>query len=55
MATQMAMFGLVVGIALLLAGIGFGILALGGALETPRTAWGSFRKKSAEPHAAAKA
>jgi hypothetical protein len=55
MATQMAMFGLVVGVALLLAGIGFGILALGGALETPRTAWGSFRKKSAEPQAAAKA
>ncbi len=33
MAEQMANFGIVVGIALLLAGIGFVILALGGALE----------------------
>ena len=33
MAEQMANFGLVVGIALLLSGIGFTILALGGALE----------------------
>ena len=33
MATQIAMFGVVVGIALLLAGVGFGILALGGALR----------------------
>ncbi|HEX6951200.1 MAG TPA: hypothetical protein VF124_00220 [Gaiellaceae bacterium] len=33
MAEQMANFGLVVGIALLLAGFGFGILAIGGALE----------------------
>jgi hypothetical protein len=33
MAEQMANFGLVVGIALLLAGFGFGILAVGGALE----------------------
>jgi hypothetical protein len=33
MAEQMANFGIVVGIALLLAGFGFGILAVGGALE----------------------
>jgi hypothetical protein len=33
MASKLALFGLVVGIALLLAGIGFGILALSGALE----------------------
>jgi len=33
MATQIAMFGVVVGIALLLAGVGFAILALGGALR----------------------
>ena len=32
MAEQIALFGIVVGIALLLAGIGFGILAIGGAL-----------------------
>jgi lambda repressor-like predicted transcriptional regulator len=33
MAQQLSLFGMVVGVALLLAGIGFGILALGGALE----------------------
>ncbi len=33
MATQIATFGIVVGIALLLAGVGFAILALGGALR----------------------
>ena len=55
MASQLALFGVVVGIALLLAGIGFGILALGGALESPRTALTWFRKESVEPHATAKA
>jgi hypothetical protein len=35
MASQLSLFGLVVGIALLLAGIGFGILALAGALRSP--------------------
>ena len=33
MASQISMFGIVVGIALLLAGLGFGILAVGGALR----------------------
>jgi hypothetical protein len=33
MAEQLALFGMVVGVALLLAGIGFIILALGGALR----------------------
>jgi hypothetical protein len=33
MAEQLALFGLVVGIALLLSGIGFGVLTLGGALK----------------------
>jgi F0F1-type ATP synthase membrane subunit c/vacuolar-type H+-ATPase subunit K len=52
MAQQLSLFGIVVGVALLLAGIGFGILALGGALETPRTAF-SFRRKPVEtPHPA---
>jgi hypothetical protein len=55
MASQMARFGIVVGIALLLAGIGFGILAVGGALESPKTAFGIFGKESAPPRAAAKA
>jgi len=35
MAEQLALFGIVVGVALLLAGIGFGILAIGGALRNP--------------------
>lgn len=35
MATQVALFGIVVGIALLLSGIGFAILAVGGALRNP--------------------
>ena len=38
-ATQMARFGVVVGIALLLAGFGFVILAIGGALESPKPAF----------------
>lgn len=33
MASQISMFGIVVGIALLLSGLGFGVLALGGALR----------------------
>jgi F0F1-type ATP synthase membrane subunit c/vacuolar-type H+-ATPase subunit K len=36
MAEQISLFGLVVGIALLLSGIGFGILAVGGALRSPQ-------------------
>jgi hypothetical protein len=35
MADQISLFGIVVGIALLLSGIGFGILALAGALRSP--------------------
>jgi len=38
MADQLALFGIVVGVALLLAGLGFGILAIGGALRNPDTA-----------------
>jgi hypothetical protein len=34
MAEQLSLFGIVVGVALLLAGIGFGILAIGGALRS---------------------
>jgi hypothetical protein len=55
MASQLSLFSIVVGVALLLAGIGFGILALGGALETEHAAFGWFRKGAVEPHAAAKA
>jgi hypothetical protein len=37
MATQVALFGIVVGIALLLTGFGFAILAIGGALRNPES------------------
>jgi len=36
MASQLALFGIVVGVALLLAGFGFAILAIGGALRSPQ-------------------
>ena len=38
MASQISLFGIVVGVALLLAGLGFGVLAVGGALRAPDTA-----------------
>jgi hypothetical protein len=46
MASQISLFGIVVGIALLLSGIGFGILAIGGALRSPEPALGFLRKWS---------
>ena len=49
MASQLALFGLVVGIALLLAGIGFGILAAAGALRSPEKLLSFSRSKSAKP------
>ncbi len=50
MADKIALFGVVVGFALLLSGIGFAILAIGGALRNPETALGFVRK---QPTAAA--
>ena len=44
MAEQMSLFGIVVGVALLLSGVGFGILAVGGALRSPETALGFLTK-----------
>jgi hypothetical protein len=44
MAEQLALFGIVVGVALLLSGIGFIVLALGGALR--RREWGPMAAKS---------
>ncbi|HEX6700252.1 MAG TPA: hypothetical protein VF101_05920 [Gaiellaceae bacterium] len=44
MAEQLSIFGIVVGVALLLAGVGFTILAVGGALRNPETALGFLRK-----------
>jgi hypothetical protein len=46
MAEQISIFGIVVGIALLLAGIGFAVLAIGGALRNPETAFGFLRKQA---------
>jgi len=53
MAQQLSLFGIVIGVALLLAGIGFGILALGGALESTRTAFSFPRRRDAEATQAA--
>ena len=54
MAERVALFGIAMGVALLLAGIGFGILAVGGALEsTP--AFGLGRKQAPNGGVAAKA
>ena len=52
MASQLSLFGLVVGIALLLSGIGFGILAVGGALRSSSgmvKLGGGAKKASAAP------
>jgi hypothetical protein len=53
MAEQLALFGIVVGVALLLAGIGFGVLAVGGALRNPDTALTWFAKQKPAPVATA--
>jgi hypothetical protein len=44
MAEQISIFGIVVGIALLLSGIGFAILAIGGALRSPEPSFGFIRR-----------
>jgi hypothetical protein len=54
MAEQTSLFGLVVGIALLLSGLGFGILAIGGALRNPDSVL-PFARKDARGHRAATA
>jgi len=45
MAEQLSLFSIVIGVALLLAGLGFGILAIGGALRNPETALSFLRRK----------
>ena len=40
MAEQLSLFSIIIGVALVLAGLGFGILAIGGALRNPDTAFG---------------
>jgi hypothetical protein len=49
MADKISLFGVVVGIALLLSGLGFGILAIGGALRNPQTAFSVLRKRESTP------
>ena len=49
MAEQMALFGIVVGIALLLSGFGFIILALGGALRSREAPEVASQKTAAKP------
>ncbi len=49
MADQLGLFGIVVGVALLLAGIGFAVLAIGGALRTPETAPTFLQRKVKTP------
>ncbi|HYX89829.1 MAG TPA: hypothetical protein VE753_10705 [Gaiellaceae bacterium] len=46
MAEQISLFGIAMGVALLLAGIGFAILAVGGALRNPETALAFLRRKA---------
>ncbi len=53
MADRIALFGIVVGIALLLSGIGFAILAIGGALRNPETALTILRKRETKTVGAA--
>ncbi|HET8607204.1 MAG TPA: hypothetical protein VFL66_09270 [Gaiellaceae bacterium] len=47
MAEQTALFGIVVGVALLLSGLGFAVLAIGGALRNPETALRFLAKRNA--------
>jgi hypothetical protein len=47
MASQLALFGIVVGFALLLSGFGFAILAIGGALRNPNTVIRALRPRHA--------
>jgi hypothetical protein len=51
-AQQISLFGLVVGIALLLSGIGFGVLAVGGALRNKETALEFLHKSKGSTRAA---
>ena len=44
MAEQLSIFGIVTGVALLLSGFGFAILAIGGALRNPDTAFAFLRR-----------
>jgi hypothetical protein len=49
MAAQLSLFAIIVGVALLLAGFGFAILAIGGALRNPETVLGFLHKRGPKP------
>jgi hypothetical protein len=51
MAEQLALFGIVIGVALLLTGIGFIILAVGGTLRSPEPAFSLGRRKKGKSEA----
>jgi hypothetical protein len=51
MASQLSLFAIIVGVALLLAGFGFAILAIGGALRNPETALGFLHTRGPKPKA----
>jgi hypothetical protein len=51
MASKLALFGIVVGFALLLSGIGFAVLAIGGALRNPDTVIRALRPRGQVPAA----
>ena len=53
MAAQLSLFSIVVGLALLLTGIGFSILAIGGALRSSETWVASFARKPKKVHGSA--
>jgi hypothetical protein len=48
MAEQLSLFSIIIGVALVLAGFGFGILAVGGALRNPETALSFLHKRAAQ-------
>ncbi len=48
MASEISLFGIVVGVALLLSGLGFAILAIGGALRNPDTALKFLRPRESD-------
>jgi hypothetical protein len=53
MAEQLSLFSVIIGFALVLAGFGFGILAIGGALRNPETAFGFLHKSGDRSNAQA--
>jgi hypothetical protein len=52
MASRLALFGIVTGVAFLLTGIGFAVLAISGALRNPETVLTWFAKRPAVNKAA---